>query len=456
MARLAGSGPATDGWPGSLTRFPEKPAIVWRRALRERGLGGVAATSRQVIVSDRELGDAADAFWCLDADTGKELWNVVIPATGHFDFGNSTRSTPLIDGDLVYLTSAFGPVRCVKRRDGETVWERDLHTEYPPQVEPPWGLCASPLIVDGKLIVNPGAKEASVVALDAKTGATRLEIGRRPLGLRLVHERPIRRPAAGDRPRRGIPRRVGCADRARLWRLPHRSSKEFGVPTPVAVGDQLLVSTESEGTRLYRFGPGGIIDPRPVAVNEDLAPDSHTPIVVGGRVFGVWGDLFCLDLTKGLKPLWRSEDNVFASYASLVGSPNRHWSWASTAQCFCSMPAATSQRFSAACRSSTTTTASIRTPPSWARACFSAARRRSSASISSRADRDSASPSADSLNFVGSTVERLDYILAEPTDSLLIDFSRSVAISIARGGSDRSPMKRAMARRKWSSNIMDR
>jgi outer membrane protein assembly factor BamB len=303
--------------------LPKRPAIVWRRALRERGLGGVAATSRQVLVSDRELNDAADAFWCLDAETGKELWSVVIPSAGHFDFGNSTRSTPLIEGDRVYLTSAFGSVRCVKLSDGETVWERDLHAEFPPQVEPAWGFCASPLIVDGKWIVNPGAKEASLVALDAKTGAT---IWKSPgvasaygsfIGGRFGGRLQVVGHDADSLG--GWDVRTGT----RLWRLPHRSSKEFGVPTPVVIGDELLVSTESEGTRLYRFAPGGLIDPRPVAVNEDLSPDSHTPIVVGNRVFGVWGDLFCLDLSKGLKPIWRSDDGAFAGYASLIGSPNR-------------------------------------------------------------------------------------------------------------------------------------
>jgi outer membrane protein assembly factor BamB len=283
----------------------------------------VAATSERVIVSDRELNDAADAFWCLDAQTGKELWNVVIPAAGHFDFGNSTRSTPLIDGPFVYLTSAFGPIRCVKLSDGETVWERDLHADFPPHAEPPWGYCASPLIVEGKLIVNPGAADASLVALDAKTGA-------------VVWKSPGAASAYGS----FISGRFGGrlqvvghdADSlggwdvqtgGRLWRLPHRGSKEFGVPTPVAFGDRLLVSTESEGTRLYRFAPGGSLDPRALGVNEDLAPDSHTPIVAGNRVFGVWNDLFCLDLSNGLKPIWRSEDNVYSGYASLIGSPDR-------------------------------------------------------------------------------------------------------------------------------------
>jgi len=34
-----------------------------------------------------------------------------------------------------------------------------------------WGVCSSPLTVDGRLIVNPGGPEASVVARDPASGA---------------------------------------------------------------------------------------------------------------------------------------------------------------------------------------------------------------------------------------------------------------------------------------------
>ena len=78
------------------------------------------------------------------------------------------------------------------------------------------------------------------------------------------------------------------------------------MPTPIVVGDRLLVCSENQGTRLYGFNPDGKIDPRPLAVNPDLAPDCHTPVVVGDRVFGVWSGLYCLDLKSGLKnPLAR-------------------------------------------------------------------------------------------------------------------------------------------------------
>jgi outer membrane protein assembly factor BamB len=300
-----------------------KPKIVWRTRLQAPGLGGIAATHAVIIVSDRELNDTADAFYCLDAKTGTKLWSVIIPTAGHLDFGNSPRATPLIDGELVYLASAFGEIECVKLANGELLWDVDLRSEFKPSDELPWGLCASPLIVDGNVIVNPGAKEASLVALNAKTGA-------------VVWKCPGAGPAYGSFLAGKFGGRLQIVGHdadslggwdaktgKRLWRLASRIGKGFGVPTPVAVGDRLLSSSENSGTRLYKFGKDGVIDPHAIASNDDLAPDCHTPVVVGGRVFGVWNELLCLDLSKQLATTWRGDDPAFAGYASLVASSDR-------------------------------------------------------------------------------------------------------------------------------------
>jgi len=304
-------------------KLSAKPAIVWRRPLRVRGLGGVAATDKQVVVSDRELGDKADAWRCLDAKNGGDLWTDLVPSTGHLDYGNAARASPLFDGDLVYLAGAFGQLQCVKRADGDAVWTVDLNADFKPQTELPWGYCASPLIVDGKLIANPGAAAASLVALDAKTG-------------RVVWKTPGGPPSYGSfiaaslGGRRQIvghdSQSLGGWDVAtgkRLWQIPMGASREFGVPTPMVVGNRLLVSSENQGTRLYGFKPDGKIDPHPLAVNPDFAPDCHTPVVVGDRVFGVWSGLYCLDLNVGLKTLWHADHDAFAGYASIIASEDR-------------------------------------------------------------------------------------------------------------------------------------
>ena len=164
-------GPGRDGlvsWlPASL---PEKPRLVWERKLKAQGLAGVAATDRLVIVVDRELRDTHDAFLALDAETGNERWSLRYAAEGNLDYGNSPRATPLIHDGHAYLLGAFGRLTCVNLDSGEIVWDIDLLDEYKPEEKVVWGVCSSPLIVDGKLIVNPGAPGASLVALDPATG----------------------------------------------------------------------------------------------------------------------------------------------------------------------------------------------------------------------------------------------------------------------------------------------
>ena len=78
---------------GRVAWLPDKlPATlepVWEQPLSTRGLGGVAATTEFVIVSDRTVMDTLDAFVCLNAADGKQVWAHRYPALGQLDFGNS-------------------------------------------------------------------------------------------------------------------------------------------------------------------------------------------------------------------------------------------------------------------------------------------------------------------------------------------------------------------------------
>jgi hypothetical protein len=84
-----------------------------------------------------------------------------------------------------------------------------------------------------------------------------------------------------------------------------------------------LLSTENNGTRLYDFDDQGKIIPKPVAVNEDLAPDTSTPVLVNGELFGCWNELACLDVNAELRPLWTADDEAFQDHVSMFGSADR-------------------------------------------------------------------------------------------------------------------------------------
>ncbi len=245
------------------------------------------------------------------------------PAPGELDFGNSPRATPLIYKDLVVFHGAFGHLHCAEIDSGKIVWQMDIRDEFSADDQRKWGTCSSPLIVDDKLIINPGAKNASVVALEPRTGKV---IWKTP-GAPASYGSFIAGTFGGKLQIVGYDlNTLGGWDVAtgkRLWTLTPPRPNDFNVPTPMRYGEYLAVATENNGTRLYRFGKDGVIDSIPAATNADLAPDSHSPVIVGDRLFGIWGRLYCLDLKNGVKALWEGEDEAFGGYCSIVASDER-------------------------------------------------------------------------------------------------------------------------------------
>lgn len=317
-------GPNRDGLVARLpARLPERPAAAWSRRLTGRGLAGIAATEKYVIVADRDAADESDLFRCLDALTGAELWTLRYATPGEIkDYGNSPRATPLIHQGKVYTLGALGDLHCVNLADGRPVWSKHLARDFQAAV-PTWGYCSSPLAVDGKLIVNPGADGASLVALDCRSGK---EVWRCP-GLPAAYASFIAGTFGGVRQIVGYDEKsLGGWDPAtgkRLWTLIPPASGDFNVPTPIDAGGKLILASENNGTRLYDFDADGCIKPRPAAVHEDLAPDSSTPVLVRGRLFGCWDSLYCLDARATLEALWTGEDDAFGDYVSLIASPER-------------------------------------------------------------------------------------------------------------------------------------
>lgn len=316
-------GPSRDGIVGRLpSTLSSERTVRWRATLTHAGLAGVSASSEHVFVADRDANDVSDVFRCFSAADGKQIWEIAFAAPGALDWGNSPRATPLVHEGSVYFLGAFGQLHCIDIATGRQNWERDLMLEF--MAEPlTWGFSSSPIYDDGKVIVNPGAPTASLVALDAKTGDVVWETPGGPAAYSsfIVGVFGAKRQLVGyDRDSLGG---WNVATGERLWKLVPPRTDDFNVPTPIALDGKLLVATENNGARLYGFDEQGAIIPEPLAVNDELAPDSSTPVVVGHRVFGCWGDLFCLDLNDRLKPVWQAEDPAFDGYVSLIADAER-------------------------------------------------------------------------------------------------------------------------------------
>ena len=317
-------GPNRDGIsPDVPTRLPEEAKFLWRQELTGLGLSGIAATSKYVIVADRDKTDKMDIFRCLDADNGTEIWNCTYSALGDLDYSNSSRANPVIYKDKVYALGAFGDLHCIKLDSGEVVWNRNIVKDFGAELSM-WGTCSAPLIVDDKLIVNPGSKNVSLAALDYRTGKVVWKCPGEPS----AYSSFIVGTFGNVRQIVGYDSiSIGGWDintGKRLWELIPPLEGDFNVPTPVNIDGKLLLTSENNGTRLYGFNEDGTIATEPIAVNMDLTPDCHTPVAFNGLVFGcAGGTLFCLDINNGLKQRWSGRDESFYDYLTMIAG-NSH------------------------------------------------------------------------------------------------------------------------------------
>jgi len=312
-------GPARDGqvhWlPGKL---PGIAQVAWRQPLNAPGLGGIAAAEGAVVVGDRNALDQGDVFHCFGEQDGRQMWQLKYPTSGSIDYGPSPRATPVIHKGKVYLLSAFGLLHCVELSTGDLCWKTDLVADLGAK-RPKWGYCSTPLVIDNKVIINPGAAQAAVVALDRNTGRVLWKTPGQPA----AYASFISGVFGGKKQIVGYDAvSLGGWDvesGKRLWKLSPPLSGDFNVPTPVSVSGKLLVATENNGTRLYRFKQDGTIVPEPIAENSALAPDASTPVVSGEQVIGCSSALVGLDVST-LKVAWTVEDDAFTDFTSLIAS----------------------------------------------------------------------------------------------------------------------------------------
>ncbi|MFM9965579.1 MAG: PQQ-binding-like beta-propeller repeat protein [Planctomycetaceae bacterium] len=83
--------------------------------------------------------------------------------------GDGPRGTPTVDGDRLYVEGGNGDLVCLDAATGKTIWYVSLRTDFGGGT-PGWGYSESPLIADDLVIVTPGGKGGTLVALSKLDG----------------------------------------------------------------------------------------------------------------------------------------------------------------------------------------------------------------------------------------------------------------------------------------------
>jgi outer membrane protein assembly factor BamB len=152
---------------GLMKKWPEGgPEMLWSVGGLGKGYSTVSITDGLIYTTG--MIDKRGVLFAFDMD-GKLAWKRNYGPEWDRSY-ESSRSTPTVDEGNVYVISGKGSIACFEAAKGEPLWAKNVFQDYGGEYGN-WGIAESPLIVDDKVIVTPGGKKASVVALDKKTGS---------------------------------------------------------------------------------------------------------------------------------------------------------------------------------------------------------------------------------------------------------------------------------------------
>ena len=325
-------GPRRDGSsPELVNPWKESPKVLWSQPVGEGNSSPVVAGGRVFLhtrVKDRD----EEQVTAWDAQTGKEVWHTAYPRERFTSlFGNGPRATPALADGKLYTFGLTGVLTCFEADGGKQLWQVDTLKKFNAK-NLFFGASCSPLVDGQRVLVNVGAKGASVVAFDTDKG----DVLWKSLDDAASYSSPIL-VTQGTTPQAVFLTHDGVvslnpADGGLYWRYPMTDALSESATTPVHAGDLLLagtISLGSVGLRLETKGdkPGA----EKVWQNAELTCYFSTPVSVGKEhtylVTGIKpptlnpeATLRCVETATG-KELWQ-KPKVGKYHASLLRTGN--------------------------------------------------------------------------------------------------------------------------------------
>lgn len=277
-------------WP------PAGPALAWEAPLGV-GYSSVAVAGGHVYTMFQD--DAGEYLIALDEKTGKPAWKIKTgPIFKSSTQHNGPRSTPTVEGDVVYGLDGAGNLVCLKTADGGEVWKKNI-LELAGAKNAEWGVSGSPYISGEMLLVNPGGKNgASVMALNKKNGEIIWKSG----DDQAAYSTPAAMSAGGAEQFVFLTQNeiagFAAKDGKKVWSFPWKTKPQVSAITPVVQGDTVFVGSYDMGCALLKITGDKA---EKVWAGKDLRPQITTPILVDGMLYG--SDqvvpLVCVDFKTG-------------------------------------------------------------------------------------------------------------------------------------------------------------
>jgi len=306
-------GPQRDGHasPGSpaVQKLAPELKVLWRKHIGG-GFSSPVVAGGKLVVFDEDGGE--EVTHMLDARTGTQIWSAPIGDVFRDEWGAGPRSTPIIDGDRVFVQSCKGEFQCLDLATGAKIWgvsfEKDFGVKFLGS-KANEGTAArrgnnGSAVVDGNaVIVNVGSVNgATLVCFDKHNGKILWKAG----DDEAAYSSPVVATLAGVKQvvsftadaLMGVERDHGSV----LWRVPFRTESKRHAATPVIFGDTVIVNSHTIGlvaTKIVR--EGGALRAVPQWVNKALKINLSTPVRVGDYLYdqGPGQTYICADARTG-------------------------------------------------------------------------------------------------------------------------------------------------------------
>ncbi len=276
-------------WP------PEGPKILWKGSVGTGFSCVTVAAGRAYTLGNREN---VDTVFCLDAETGSELWRHSYPC--RLDpkaYEGGPMATPAVDGDRVYTISKFGHCLCLNAQTGAVIWSAQF--EPPPWTEEDykvwWGYAGSILVLEDRLILPVGT---AGLAMDKLSGKILWDNGPGYSG----YSSPIlfeieRQPCFAFVSGHEIVA-AAVADGQVRWKIPWKTTWDQNASDVIIADGKLFVSTgHGVGCGLFDLSTGSPVE---LWRNKNMRTYLSTCILWKGALYGFDDkQLRCIDWQTG-------------------------------------------------------------------------------------------------------------------------------------------------------------
>lgn len=153
-----------------LTEWPEEgPKLLWQAEGVGEGHASMAVAGGLVYTTGM-VGEKAEGVLSAVDLSGQLVWQTSYGPEWKGMYPGA-RTCPTIDGDRGYILSGAARLVCFDSRTGVILWSENIDEKFE-GLDPRVGYAES-LLVDGdSVICSPGGENASLVALDKRTGET--------------------------------------------------------------------------------------------------------------------------------------------------------------------------------------------------------------------------------------------------------------------------------------------